>query len=45
LKGHHGNGVSFKTLDPDLMRVMPDMLETLAAQMRADAQTDSNGSN
>lgn len=42
VEGNQGTGVSFKMLDPDLMRVMPTMLEKLAAEMRADAQAGSH---
>lgn len=42
IEGEHGNGVSFKTLEPDLMRTMPAMLEQIAAQMRRDAQSSAN---
>ena len=42
VEGHKGNGVSFKTLEPALMHVMPAMLEKLAAEMRADAQKAAN---
>ena len=40
--GERGNGVSFKTIEPDLLRVMPAMLEQIAAQLRADAQSSAN---
>jgi len=40
--GEAGSGVSFKTHDAELMRVLPAMLESIAAQMRLDAQTTSH---
>jgi hypothetical protein len=42
IEGEHGNGISFKSLEPDLMRTLPAMLEMIARQMRADAQAGAN---
>lgn len=42
VEGDRGNGVSFRTSEPELMRILPRMLEQIAQQMRLDAQGDAN---
>lgn len=40
--GEHGNGFSVQTLEPDLLPVIPTMLEVVAAGIRAKACQNAN---
>lgn len=42
IEGDRGTGFSVQTLEPDLLHVLPTMLEVMAAEIRADAQRASN---
>ena len=42
IAGDRGDGFSFRTRDPELLRVLPTMLENMAADIRADAQRSAN---
>jgi hypothetical protein len=42
VEGDRGTGFSVQTLEPDLIRVLPTMLEVMAAEIRADAQRRAN---
>jgi hypothetical protein len=42
VEGDRGTGFSVQTLEPDLLRVLPTMLELMAADIRADAKRAAN---
>jgi hypothetical protein len=42
IEGDRGTGLSVQTLEPDLLPVLPAMLEVMAAEIRADAQRRAN---
>ena len=42
IEGDRGTGFAVQTKEPDLLRVLPTMLEKMAADIRADAQRGAN---
>ena len=38
IEGDRGTGFAVQTKEPELLRVLPTMLESMAADIRADAQ-------
>lgn len=42
IEGDRGTGFAVQTKEPELLRVLPTMLEKMAADIRADAQRGAN---
>lgn len=42
IEGDRGTGFAVQTKEPELLRVLPTMLESMAAELRADAQRGAN---
>lgn len=42
IEGDRGTGFAVQTKEPELLRVLPTLLEKMAADIRADAQREAN---